>query len=115
VSTLSFVRPPSPREPPLPQPQAQEEEEEAPPKGDWARTEQTQLLALLRIKPKHTTVLHSRDAFRRFFAGITRLALTELLSLAAQDGPAQEGETPVGLSDRIARRLELMDGAFAQE
>lgn len=87
--------------------------------GDWSTWSEQQLVQLLRQKPKHTPQLHSKDAFRRFFAGIQRDRLHALLTAAfggldATGGTGATGtEAKESTAERIERRMQLMDGCFS--
>ncbi len=67
-----------------------------------------ELLHMLRQNPKNVPQLHSRDSFRKFFAGIALKRMAGLLEQAYADLPKEERE------EKVQKRLELMSGLLAE-
>lgn len=84
----------------------------APEPGSALSMSDADLVALLRRRPKDVPQLHSRESFRRFFAGMPRSRMLHLLRRAfsgALDGPPDEGPDSEA---RVQRRVELLEGVL---
>lgn len=68
------------------------------------------LVGMLAKKPKHVPELQSREAFRRFFAGMPRERMLRLLraSVAAGSSAGEDG-SDLAAEDRVARRMALVE------
>ena len=93
----------------------------APEPGSALGMSDTDLVSLLRRRPKDVPQLHSRESFRRFFAGMPRSRMLDLLrrafSGALADRPAAEGPPDEGQDSeaRVQRRIELLDGVLRDD
>lgn len=76
------------------------------------------LVALLRRRPKDVPQLHSREAFRRFFARVSRSRMLDLLRRAFASGGGEsesaQGEGDGGCEARVQRRIELLEGVLGE-
>eukprot|EP00941_MAST-03F_sp_MAST-3F-sp1_P001657 g1657.t1 len=70
----------------------------------------TELVELLRAKPKEVPQLQTREAFRDFFRGIEEDRMKQLLEKALQDSGNKDA-----VKRRIKRRMEVMKGAFKED
>ena len=62
------------------------------------------LVTMLREKPKHVKVLQTKDAFQRFFSGISRRRMELLLREAYAENYSSDVEA------KVAKRMALMEG-----
>jgi hypothetical protein len=74
------------------------------PPGPALAQDDASLVDLLRQRPKFVPMLRSREAFRRYFAGLPRARMLALLTSAYDGLEAGERE------DKVAKRMELLEG-----
>ncbi len=74
------------------------------PPGQALGLDDAQLVDLLRQRPKFVPMLRSREGFRRYFAGLSRVRMLSLLTTAYDGLECGERE------DKVAKRMELLEG-----